>query len=103
MSNVFQNIPLDLSKEVIENLLVTNKFIIERIISRGHTSSENYWYDQDTNEFVILLSGKAEIEFESDELKKLEPGDWLVIPAHEKHRVSWTTPDENSVWLAVHY
>lgn len=103
MENIFNNLPDDLSEEVIENLLVTKELRIERIISRGHRSPDNFWYDQDTNEFVILLSGCADIEFESEEMVKLEPGGWLVIPAHKKHRVNKTAENENSVWLTVHY
>lgn len=32
----------------------------------------------------------------------MHPGDWAVLPAHCRHRVAWTAPDRETVWLAVH-
>ena len=49
-----------------------------------------------------LLRGAARLRFEDDVIE-LEPGDSVSIPAHRKHRVDWTTPDEPTVWLAVFY
>lgn len=103
MKNIFKNIPDKLDNELIENLLVTKTFKIERIISRGHITPSNKWYDQETNEFVLLISGSAELEFEDNTFTKLAPGDWLVIPAHKKHRVSYTSLEQDSVWLTIHY
>jgi cupin 2 domain-containing protein len=52
----------------------------------------------------MLLRGSAGILFEDAEgTIVLKPGDWLDIPAHRKHRVEWTVPNEKTIWLAVHY
>lgn len=102
-SNVFEKIPKPLNEELFEPLLSKEGMKIERIVSFGHTTSEFEWYEQKTDEWVILLKGKAVLSFENEEDLTLEAGDYLNIPAMKKHRVSWTTPDEESVWLAVHY
>jgi cupin 2 domain-containing protein len=65
-------------------------------------SPDGFWYDEPTNEWVLVLQGAAKIEFE-DETLEMRPGDYIDIPAHKKHRVAWTTPDEPTIWLAVHY
>ncbi len=49
-----------------------------------------------------MLKGAARLEFEDGTLE-MRPGDYVNIPAHKKHRVAWTTPDEPTIWLAVHY
>jgi cupin 2 domain-containing protein len=77
---------------------------VERIVSQGHCSPEGFWYDQDENEWVIVLSGIAAIEFEGvAEIIQLLPGSYLNIPAHKKHRVTQTSSDEKTVWLAIYY
>lgn len=88
-------------------------FRIERIVSRGHASPEDSWYDQDEDEWVWLLSGQAGLEVESPTSEGpdgaeasvteviLDPGDYLLLPAHVRHRVSWTAPEIDTVWLAV--
>ena len=102
--NIYSDIPNDLPEELIEVISESEGVRIERIVSRGHRSPEGFWYDQDENEFVLLVSGEAELLFEEDnESVRLEEGDYLVIPAHRRHRVAWTAPDRETVWLAVHY
>lgn len=102
--NLFANLPRQLPEELIETLAESDPVKIERIVSRGHKSPEDFWYDQETDEFVVLLSGAARLQIEGEEaVRELKPGDFLVIPAHKKHRVEWTAPDEESVWLAVHF
>lgn len=77
---------------------------MERIVSRGHASPEGFWYDQLQHEFILLLRGAARLRFEDeDSIVELKPGDYLIIPAGCRHRVEWTSPDEPTVWLAVHY
>ncbi|VAW68067.1 Uncharacterized conserved protein, partial [hydrothermal vent metagenome] len=81
---------------------------IERIISHGHASPASGWYDQEENEWIILLKGRAIICFEDTNLRKtkeikLETGCYLNIPAHSRHRVKWTEPDTETIWLAVYY
>ena len=73
-------------------------------MSTGQASPPGFWYDQDLDEWVVVLKGRARLEFESQEgLIEMSAGDWISIPAHERHRVAWTSSDEPTVWLAVHY
>ena len=106
ISNLFENIPDNLPEELVDILASKGDrgIRIERIVSRGHSSPPGYWYDQDRNEFVVLIKGSASLRFEgSEDTVVLQPGDWIDIPAHEKHRVEWTDPDQDTVWLVVHY
>jgi len=104
VKNIFQHIPADFKEELIEALLETKAVKIERIVSRGHSSPPGYWYDQDRNEYVILLKGSAGVLFEGkDDITVLGPGDYMNIPAHMRHRVEWTEPSEDTIWLAVYY
>lgn len=100
MHNIFANIPPDLPEELVEVLSQSANLRIERIVSRGHASPNEVWYDQDENEFVIVLSGAARLRF-ADKVVEMQPGDWVDIPAHTKHRVDWTTNEQETVWLAV--
>ena len=72
-------------------------------MSTGQVSPPDFWYDQAENEWVLVLRGHAKLEFEDAREIELLPGDHVLIPAHEKHRVVWTCPDEPTVWLAVFY
>lgn len=104
MDNLFAEIPAKLAAELSEPLLKSSTVRIERIVSHGQASADNYWYDQEEDEWVVVLKGKAQLRFEGeDEPLELEPGDYLNIPAHQRHRVEWTAPDELTVWLAVFY
>ncbi len=102
--NIFEQIPEDLPEELIEVIAEGRNVRIERIVSKGHASPEGFWYNQEGDEFVILLKGAAKLRFEGEEeLTELKAGDWLTIPAHRRHRVEWTSESEETVWLAVHY
>lgn len=103
LKNIFSAIPDNLETEVFEQLLQGDGVTIERIVSRGHHSPESGWYDQDDNEWVLVLKGAAIIVFEDDETITMAAGDFINIPAHRKHRVDWTDPNRETVWLAVHY
>ncbi len=104
MSNLYFGIPDTLPDEIVQTLVQADSVRIERIVSRGHASPAEFWYDQQQNEWVILLTGAARLRFEDDTTTMdLSPGDFVNIPAHRRHRVEWTTPDEPTVWLAVHY
>jgi cupin 2 domain-containing protein len=81
--------------------LKCNNVHIERIVSQGHTTPPEKWYDQAWDEWVIVLEGQAILVYEQSE-QILTAGDYVFIPAHTKHRVEWTTPDSRTVWLAVH-
>jgi len=103
MKNLLQNIPADLPEERFETLVGSGNVTIERILSLGHSSPKEGWYDQDRQEFVLLVEGAAQLEFEDGRLVRMGPGDWLEIQVHERHRVAWTDPERPTVWLAVHY
>lgn len=103
MNNLFRNIPSDIDDEVFEILASSENVQIERIVSKGHSSPGRGWYDQEQNEFVVLLAGAARLEFDDGRIEQLVPGDWLDIAAHSKHRVAWTEAGTETVWLAVHY
>jgi cupin 2 domain-containing protein len=103
VNNFFENIPNILPEELIEEIYSSPDFKIERIISDGHSSPKDFWYDQDKNEFVFLVGGSAEIMFEDEQNIKLNPGDYLIIPAHKKHRVEKTDPVQKTFWLTVFY
>ena len=103
MSNLLTSIPDNIDHEKIEELLDQPNVKIERILSKGQTSPEVGWYDQDENEWVVVLQGSGEITFEDGDKVQLESGDYINIPAHRKHKVSWTDPDNVTVWLAVFY
>ncbi|MFH1039157.1 MAG: cupin domain-containing protein [PVC group bacterium] len=102
--NIYSDIPNDLPDELVEVISDNKRFRIERIVSRGHRSPDGFWYDQEENEFVLIVSGEAELLFEEEnESVRMEAGDYLVIPAHKRHRVVWTIPGRETVWLAVHF
>jgi cupin 2 domain-containing protein len=103
MHNIFDSIPADLSNEIFEDLVSSDKVKIERIISKGHTSPDFGWYDQEQNEWVIVIAGSAVIGFDDKPSATLKAGDYLNIPAHQKHKVAWTDPNVETIWLAVHY
>ena len=103
MNNLFANIPGDLAEELCEELASGDRVTIERIISRGHSSPEHGWYDQSRREWVMVVQGKAVIAYPDKESITLSAGDYVTIAAHEKHRVEWTAPDKETIWLAVHY
>ena len=102
--DLFHDIPTDLPEELFTTLLRTDNVRIERIVSRGHASPAGFWYDQEENEWVIILEGAAAVQFEdAAEPVELRRGSCLNIPAHVRHRVAWTDPAVKTVWLAIHF
>lgn len=102
MSNLFAEAPLELPAELTEILAQSAHVRIERIVSTGHTSPPGFWYDQPEHEWVVVLRGAAKLEF-ADQTLDLGVGDYVLIPAHQRHRVAWTTADEPTIWLAVFF
>jgi cupin 2 domain-containing protein len=100
--NIFAEFPSHHPAELFTTLLAGDGVRIERIVSHGESSPEGFWYNQEQHEWVVVLKGAARLRFE-DESVDMKPGDFVNIPAHKKHRVEWTTPDEPTIWLAVHY
>lgn len=103
-ANLFAGIPAFLSRELIDPLVETGSFRLERIVSAGQATPAGQWYDQDHHEWVILLAGSAALLFAGESAPRLlRPGDHLAIPPHRRHRVEWTDPTDKTVWLALHY
>lgn len=104
--NLFQ-LPVQLPQhaELHETLLRQegHGLLIERIVSTGQVSPPGFWYDQAQNEWVLLLQGRAVLEWDDGRSMALQQGDWLYIPAHTRHRVAWTSGDPPCIWLAVHF
>ena len=104
MDNLFARLPPSSApEEEFRQLLAQPGLRIERIVSRGHASPKDFWYDQEQDEWVLLVQGAARLAFADGDEVRLGSGDWLLIPAHRKHRVAWTVPEAETVWLAVHY
>jgi cupin 2 domain-containing protein len=102
--NLFADVPPRVTQEEITTLLASPGLRIERIVSHGQASPPGFWYDQPQAEWVIVLAGRAELRFaDRDATTRMEPGDWLHIPAHRRHRVEWTDPTQATIWLAVHH
>jgi len=104
MASLFNGIPSELPDELFETLCSAENVKIERIVSKGHASPEGFWYDQDKDEFVLILKGSAGLRIEGNhDIVVLGAGDYINIEAHVKHRVEWTDTKGETIWLAVHY
>jgi len=102
--NIYSDVPDRFPEEIMETMIDSGSVKIQRIISCSHASPEGFWYDQQDNEWVLVLEGSARLKFEGEEEQvELGPGDWVDIPAHARHRVEWTDPERKTVWLAVFY
>ena len=104
VGNLFDGILERMKEEIFETLIQTDHFQLEKIISRGHATPPGEWYNQDREEWVVLLKGRAGLLFEGEtEVQVMGPGDCLQIPSHRRHRVEWTDPNGETIWLALHY
>lgn len=104
VNNIFGPVPAGIAEEIFEILAEAPTVRIERIVSRGHASPKDFWYDQENDEFVILIKGRARLMFkESPDPVFLNVGDYVTIPARCRHRVEWTDPTDATIWLAVHF
>ncbi|MDO8270414.1 MAG: cupin domain-containing protein [Gammaproteobacteria bacterium] len=106
VNNILANQPDATQSEVFETLARGQDVVIERIVSRGQRSAEGFWYEQEREEFVMVVTGRATLRRELEgrvESIDLGPGDCLTIPALQRHRVEWTDPEQPTVWLAIHY
>ncbi len=103
MDNIFSKMPACSDREDFYELFSAPGVRIERIVSFGHTSPEQGWYDQDENEWVVVLEGCGTIAFDDGRQVVLSTGDCLNIPAHARHRVVRTDPEGPTIWLAVFY
>jgi cupin 2 domain-containing protein len=89
-------------EESFETLLESGNVLLEKITTYGKLKSPGKWYDQDRDEWVMLLQGNATIEFVPDDTLELQKGDFILIPAHKKHRVTKTSHNPDCIWLALH-
>ena len=104
IKNIFANIPNKIPEEITEILMENKNIRIERIISRGQKSSTDFWYNQDENEWIMVIKGSAKLKIENEpEEITLCMGDYINIPSHLKHRIEWTNPNEETLWLAIFY
>ena len=103
VTNIFDNIPTQLHQELFQDIFSKDGLKIQRIVSQGEATQDDKWYIQEDDEWVIVLQGEATLSFEDDSDIKLSSGDYIHIPAHKKHKVSWTSSDEQTIWLVVHY
>jgi cupin 2 domain-containing protein len=102
VSNLFV-LPLPLpAGEWSETLAAGAEVRIERIVSTGQASPPGFYYDQESDEWVALLQGRARLAWEDGRTRDLGPGDCVLLPAHERHRVAWTSSEPPAIWLAVH-
>jgi cupin 2 domain-containing protein len=103
--NLFADLPgARLDEERLSEILARPRLKIERIVSTGQASPPGFWYDQPWDEWVALLAGAARLRFENEaRARELFAGDHVLIPAHARHRVEWTSENPPALWLAVHF
>jgi len=103
IKNLLNDIPDEVPDELFQPLLEGGSFRLERIVSDGHQSPADFWYDQPWDEWVLLLAGSATLLLADDEREiELQPFDYVLIPAGCRHRVRRTSHGEKTVWLALH-
>jgi cupin 2 domain-containing protein len=104
MGNLLEHLRRGAPAEALVALVEAGDVRIERIVSDGHATPAGEWYDQETDEWVMVVRGSAGLRFEEEPTARvLREGDWVHIPAHARHRVEWTDGREPTVWLAVHW
>ena len=103
MPNLFDDVPDRSDTEQFRDLLTRPGARIERIVSNGQVTPEDAPYDQPHDEWVLLVSGAAALWLDGMGERRLRPGDYVLIPSGCRHRVTWTAPDEPTIWLAVHF
>lgn len=93
-----------LMREAVETLCAGQGVRIERIVSTGQATPPGEWCDQETDEWVMVVKGRARLGIEGEaEERELGEGDFILLPAHCRHRVAWTAEDKPTVWLAIHF
>lgn len=101
--SLIANLPISREEETFEDILKRPGVRLERIISYGQSTPPGEWYDQSWDEWVMVVSGEAELLIEGEvDPMTLSAGDSLLLPAHCRHRVESTLKDQPTVWLALH-
>jgi cupin 2 domain-containing protein len=103
IENIFQLPNYLPQRELSEMLVDSNQIFIKRIISTGQVTAPGEWYDQEQHEWLIVLQGSGELSYEDGSRIKLTKGDYLLIPAHQKHRVEYTSTEPPCIWLTVFF
>ncbi len=103
VANIRADIPSALPEELTGLLVDSSDVRIERIVSYGHKSAPDFWYNQSEHEWVMVLEGSAVLVFESGEQVKLQSGDFINIPKNVRHRIESTKSNTYTIWLAVFY
>ncbi|NLB53750.1 MAG: cupin domain-containing protein, partial [Syntrophomonadaceae bacterium] len=62
-----------------------------------------FWYEQEKDEWVLLLQGEAIISYRNNDKVLMKTGDYLLIPAKRAHRVDMTSIDPPCIWLAIFF
>jgi len=102
-ANIFADLPDARAGEVFTRLAATNGAVVERIVSRGQVTPEDAPWRQDHDEWVLLVAGAARLAIQGQDEVALTPGDHVLIPGGAQHRVTWTAPETETVWVAVHF
>lgn len=103
IKNIF-DLPTELPQEELFEALVNNdKVLIEKVISTGQVTPVGKWYDQARDEWLIVLQGEGELGYEDGSHIKLTTGDYLFIPANQKHRVEYTSTEPPCIWLTIFF
>ncbi|MBS1138801.1 MAG: hypothetical protein H6R13_254 [Proteobacteria bacterium] len=104
LDNLFASLPpIGTEDEAFSTLLAEPGLVVQRIVSTGQSSPPGFWYEQPEAEWVLLISGEALLRFEDEtEARRLQPGCYIDIAPGRRHRVEWTAPDKQTIWLAIH-
>ncbi|MGQ3032140.1 MAG: cupin [Ferrovibrionaceae bacterium] len=101
--NLFSDLAFPLDDEQVDLLHAAPGLKIERIVSSGQASPPGFWYDQPQDVWVVVLACAARLRLEGEaDARLMRAGDHVFLPAHRRHRVDWTDPDQPTIWLAVH-
>ncbi len=99
MDSIFAELPGSTAKsEQFSEILKRPGLRIERIVSTGQCSPEDFWYDQADGEWVLLIQGEARLRFADEAVARhLQAGDFVNIAPHRRHRVELdaTRPDHD--------
>lgn len=101
-NNLFVNLPVNQMEEIFETLFQKSGITIERIVSTGQSSPDEGWYEQNQDEWVLVVQGNAILGFEDEDELALSVGDYVLIPSMVKHKVISTSENPATIWLAIH-
>lgn len=101
--NLFFPLPDASAGECFDSLFERPGCRAERIVSKGQASPPGFWFDQDWDEWVVILKGSAVLRIDTQSAPiSLTAGDSMMIPAHARHRVESTDATDTTIWLALH-